>query len=303
MTTKAKPRPVDNEEHGYRHEIQRLEQLLTERTEWALRNDEEVQQLRSLLTAATDQIQTLSGKLEAIAPDHTGQKGTDKGLQLPTRSTSQNSWMHSIVEELAQAKKKADEMHQSMLQLEKELKERTNWARSLDKEARERTAWALASNQEVLEARKSIDDLRKTNAELQARLKTGQLEKPATGQEMQEMRSLLADHQHQTTDNMFRVAAGPGDRPGSFLHFALFVWRITWPIRFLYRVVRRIFVRKLWNPLKWPAWFRRMSKVYADHGIKGFLALTAEISDPMDQSSKSVDSGITAPGPQEEPEK
>lgn len=301
MTTQAKPNPVENDEPAYRQEIQRLEQLLTERTEWALENEEEVQQLRSLLTAATDQTQTLSNKLEALAPDYSDHKSADNGLRLPTRSASQNSWMHSIVEELAQAKQKADEMHHCMLQLEKDLKERTNWARSLDKEAKERTAWALAANEESQQARKAIDELQLANAELQERLKIRELAPPATRLKKRGMAPSLADDQHQASDNLLGAIGGPGDKPASFLRFVLFVWKITWPIRFMYRVSRRFFVRKLWNPLNWPAWIRRMSTVFADHGVNGFLAITAEIGEPADQSGKAADSRKPAPGDRDGP--
>jgi len=222
---------------------------LAEYRQRALQSGEEAQQLRRLLVAATDQIQTLSSKLQSTAPELVQHLETDSRLVFPKTSTSEYSWMQSIVEELSQTKKRLDTLVADRAKLELELSERTRWARRMAKHADERTQWAKAADLEVAKLKK-----------------------------------ILLDHQRHSSSKLFSDTLGPGDDAAAFLSFCKLIWKLIWPVRFLYRVVYRFFARQLWNPLAWPAWMKRMLAVYSKHGIDGFLSVTTNVEGSIERS-------------------
>jgi hypothetical protein len=83
--------------------------------------------------------------------------------------------------------------------------------------------------------------------------------------------ALQSDRRLQRYARALDRALGPGDDAELFLKSSALLWRATWPLRFVHRLARRFFARRLWNPLEWPGWFRRMKAAYAAHGARGFL--------------------------------
>lgn len=234
--------------------LEALKNRLGEYRQRALQNGEEAQQLRSLLVAAADQIQTLSSKLDMTAPQMLETHEIDSRLNLPIKKGSEYSWMQSIVEELSQTKERLDALLIEKSELEHDLISRTRWARRMEQKAEERTRWAQASDLEAFQLKKT-----------------------------------LLDHERLITSRIFAGILGPGDDPNAFLRFSKLAWKLSWPIRFVYRTIYRFFARQLWNPFTWPAWIKRMRSVYSKHGIGAFLGVTASANGQIDQPESEKD--------------
>jgi len=132
--------------------------------------------------------------------------------------------------------------------------------------------------------RSVVEELAWTRARLdEARHKTSQLERALAdrtrwardleNEALARTRwALASDQRLQRYARALDRALGPGDDDAElFLMSSALLWRATWPLRFVYRLAGRFFARRLWNPLEWPGWFRRMKAAYAAHGARGFL--------------------------------
>ncbi len=220
-----------------------------------LARDTELAELRSALAAASDQLRLLPGRRggQASTPLD-GASGELSGSYAFPDSVDGGgrAWMQSIVEELLEARNGHAVLMKLRKKLEDDLIARTEWAYQQEQIAIERTQWAQKVDRDLERAGKVIAKLEARNWQLEKQLGVG----PAWVNPL-----------------------GPGDDAQAFFKFSGVIWRLTWPVRFAYRLVRRALARGLWNPLKWPATIRKVSAAVSEHGFRALLGISATVDE------------------------
>lgn len=236
--------------------------------------DIELAELRSALAAANDQLRSILDRVQEQTASPSLEAASNelfRSYVIPDPAQGGGrSWMQSIVEELLEARKEQAVLVELREKLEADLIERTQWARKQERIAAERTRWAQERDRDLKKAYKTITKLDARNQQLEKKLGVG----PSWVNPL-----------------------GPGDDAKAFFKFSALIWRVTWPLRFAYRLVRRAFARGLWNPLKWPGTFRNVFAAMSEHGFRAVLSISATVDDTpqrADAESESASSDGSA---------
>jgi len=296
---------------------------LKRHSRWIKRCGLELSQLQNIVVAQADRLRTLVHEIDVQPADE--YPASDR-LGTPMQGSVQPSnqdWMRSTVDQLAAARQQLKESRLACGKFERELGVRTEWALKCEREALEKARWAEQADERAArtsqELTKSALEIARLERELivrtewARRLEKEALEKARWAEQADEQaaRSVdqIKDYQRVIgqlerkleiaglaiqTDNDIQALARrlskslcPGDEVDSFFRFVTTIWRLTWPLRYLYRLIGRVLVRQLWNPLKWPGWIKRMSVIYAEHGWQAFLEVRPHDSERAGLSESS----------------
>lgn len=231
--------------------------------------DTELAELRSALAAASDQLRLWPERVreQAASPlDNLSNEFLASYVFPDSVHGGGRAWMQSIVEELLEARKEHAALMKLRKKLEDDLIARTEWAYQQERIAVERTKWAQNVDRDLDRASQVIAKLEARNQQLEKQLDV----RPSQVNPL-----------------------SPGDDPKAVFSFSGLIWQLTWPMRFAYRVVRRAFARGLWNPLKWPGTFRKVSAAVSEHGFSALLGISATVDD--NQRSGEAETPATVP--------
>jgi O-antigen biosynthesis protein len=229
----AEARLVELEEELARRSdwAQRQQRLVAERTAWARR-------LEAELDDRTRWAQTLEQDLAVARERH---------RTLLEELDDRTQWARSLEQDLACLR--AD--HQA---LQDELEDRTRWARQLDGE---------------------LENLRKSHAALQATLDQREVELARIRQDFASLE--LARRRLDELSNRQRASLADLEARHHALeqHLAIVLnslsWRMTRPVRFVTRSLRKLMSRRAWNPLTWPRLIRTVWLSLAERGLRQSL--------------------------------
>ncbi len=205
----------------------RQQRLVRERTAWARRLESEVRE-------SLDARDRLQDRLDALEEDLAERSRWAR--QLEKDFDERTAWAKSLDRELAEARRSLEASAERCLSLEQELDERTRWARDLDR----KLAQMRRANDELREALNEMEqNLVQARHELeQARLERDRLERVNLQQ-----RSELANLEQRRVQLEHHLAVVLNSKS----------WRMTRPIRFATRLLRKLLTHQAWNPLAWPA--------------------------------------------------
>jgi len=193
--------------------------------------------------------------------------------KLENEATEKARWAEQADEHAARSAQQVRDLQLKVEELERELTARTEWANKLEKEGFEKARWAQQADEDATRSQQQVKAFQLKIKKLERELIEASDGRKELGDESSEPVHLAIPSSNEIKKYAGRVngALGPGDNLDGFFRVASPVWRVTWPLRYLGRCIVRIFVRQLWNPFKWPEWIKRISVVYAEHGVRGFL--------------------------------
>ncbi len=299
--------------------------------------------LRLKLERADDRLDEQSEELARRA---------DWALRQQRLVSERTDWARHLESEVRESLDARGQLQQQLDHLEKDLAERARWGRELEETLAERTAWARSVDRDLAEVRQTLEEsqerYRNLEQELDERtawarnleqdLEHVRLVRDELSVALQEMEQDLIQtrqHYHQAQlerDRLERVnlqqqtelASLESTRIRLEHHLAVVLssksWRLTRPIRFITRLLRKLLNHHAWNPLAWPKLFARLVQGIRAHGWRRTFARLhhqplpgiedlPEPSRPIDQpvgdmahSSTTVDDLVSAPNGEEQPE-
>ena len=267
--------------------------------------------LKQRIERANQAIVKLDGELERRA---------DWAMRQQRLVRERTEWARQLTSEIEETNQARQRLQNQLDQLEKELSERTQWARQLesdidkvnearhrlqnqlhelDKELSERTRWARELDRE-------LGQLRLAHAGLDRRLKQLELEHKQLELERKRLERInLQQRAELTSLDETRIQLE------HHLNVVLnsMSWRLTRPIRFLTRTLRKLLLHRAWNPLTWPrlvsvavhsirtlGWRQSVGLLHHQPlpGVEGMSESTESTESALVQSSDQVPEAMTS---------